>query len=231
MSYPLWKRLGLNQILFDELSKTTEFFQYLASIKTSDDLNFKNLPLTMVYSELGDGKSADTYQFMIDYLVIKGSPDMIFPNVTVRLIDAEKSFFVIGMNIIKYLSIRYRPNIKDQIFEIALEREGYDLYLADQQSGLNNELKVHFQLMDSSEEKIDSIHYDKLSESDIKNLLFIQMTGKLEYNKDVSQWFAEKALPLNDEQLKALLERKYITKTATGYNLTQKGKDFTLQQF
>jgi hypothetical protein len=61
MTYKLWKQLGLNQILFDELSATTEFFKHIKSIKTANDFTFSNLPLTQTTSSIGDGGNRPTY--------------------------------------------------------------------------------------------------------------------------------------------------------------------------
>jgi hypothetical protein len=93
---------------------------------------------------------------MIDSLELEGSPNMVFRNATVRLIESKKSEFIIGMNIIKYLSTLYNPSIGSQLYTIALEKAGHDLYIHDQQNLVNNKQTVHFKFLQATDLNIKS---------------------------------------------------------------------------
>jgi hypothetical protein len=111
------------------------------------EMTFSKLPFPPLpekyWTEVGNGAKVATYEFRIDKLT-KGvsdsnSDELVFDNITVRLIDSPKSEFVVGMNVLRYIKVAFRPTSIQSICQLTLDENGKSLMEKHRVSkGVNN---------------------------------------------------------------------------------------------
>jgi hypothetical protein len=112
MSYPMWLRMGLNDICWNDNSSLLKSMGILSSA----DMDFDRLPFTAKRTILGNNTVVKAYEFKLDKLIL-GQKSMKFPycieldDITVRLINAYEVSFVVGCNVLKHLKICYNPTL------------------------------------------------------------------------------------------------------------------------
>ena len=143
MTYPLWRSLGFAKIYFDE-------FKHLLSsrnIKSEDELSFRNLHMrkAKIDSKLGNGLEVPAYLFCLDKLILGENSNAELSGITVRLIDAEEDeIFVVGLNVLRYLSVHYEPSKNESIFEFSLKDTGIELLERDRKEKQQNNMASTF---------------------------------------------------------------------------------------
>jgi hypothetical protein len=147
MTYGLWLDMGLDEVCFNELRDTTEFFQH-TSFRSPKDMTFEKLPLAEKVSELGNNFKVKVYEFRLDRLNIgipqNNSDYIMFENITVRLIDSPQQEFIVGWNVLKYLDIDYKPSINQSVCKLTLTEAGKALLHADRQNKRYNYMNNRF---------------------------------------------------------------------------------------
>jgi hypothetical protein len=150
MTYPLWCMLGLDKVCFEERKDLCE----LLKIQSADDMTFEKLPLVHAPSPscLADGSEKSTYLFRLDKLVIEDKSDnaIVLKNITVRLIDSETAKFIVGMNVLRYLDISYRPTQRESICFLSQSKDGADLMEHHRKTGISNTMNSTFMYIEEN---------------------------------------------------------------------------------
>lgn len=144
ITYGLWKRWGFNSLLFD----SNPSLMNTAGIYSADDIAFDKLPIIKKTSTLGDDKEVDVYEFRLDELMF-GMPSasiqtVPFNKITVRIIGSDEPGFIVGWNVLKYLTINYKPSVSSSKCQLTLEQDGIDFMQHDRQNNISNYLQDRF---------------------------------------------------------------------------------------
>jgi len=127
MSFPLWCGLGFNNICFDQ--NKAEFVKI--GINSPDDMIFESMPLKSFDTILGNGLKTKTYEFRVDELMIGDTSGLSKPitltNITIRVMDSPDYEFIIGLNVLRYLTIKYQPSALKSICNLTLDSNGKKL--------------------------------------------------------------------------------------------------------
>jgi len=141
MTFPLWCDLGLNKICFEKQKRLLA----LMGVNSLEEMTFSKLPLrkSKLMTKLGNGFEVPAYEFRLDKLVLGSKIEL--PNITVRLIDSKNDdTFVIGLNVLRYLSINYKPFVGQSIFQFAFEESGRELLEHDRVQKRQNNMPTTF---------------------------------------------------------------------------------------
>jgi len=138
MSFPLWCNLGFSTVCFN--NNKALFLK--SGITSPDMITFSSLPLKPFYTILGNGVKVKTYEFRADELVLGNSSIVSKPimlnNITIRIMDSPDYELIIGMNVLRYLTVKYQPSISQSICHLMLDNNGKRLLDDDRISGINN---------------------------------------------------------------------------------------------
>ena len=141
ISFPLWCFIGLNKVCFNEKKESLN----LMGVHSPDDMTFDKLPFPPAANktELGNGLKIDTYEFRLDELILgtqaSGADNrIVLNNITVRIIDSPKYEFIVGLNVLRYLTINYQPSETQSICQITFEDNGRRLLEKHRAKGINN---------------------------------------------------------------------------------------------
>jgi len=136
MSFPLWCGLGFNNICFNH--NKDEFLKI--GINSPDEMIFDKMPLKSFNTILGNGVKTKTYEFRADELIlgdasVPGKP-VILTNITIRIMDSPDYEFIIGLNVLRYLSIKYQPSALKSFCQLSIDSNGMKL-LDNDRTNLN----------------------------------------------------------------------------------------------
>ena len=128
ITYPMWQAMRLGEKFIEENANLCR----LIKIINPKDFEFENLPLRKLppgeCTSLGNGTVVTTYQIRIDKIIINNSNNPVeINNITARMIDGDKSHFIIGENVIKYLDITSKPVNGKFTLSIDFTKEGKSL--------------------------------------------------------------------------------------------------------
>jgi hypothetical protein len=137
ITFPLFCDLECNQILYDK--RRTLAASY--GVNSVDKLEFGKLKYLLKEREIevGDGRKVDVYGVRLDELII-GDPDDMdngaipLHNITAWIIDGHESKFIIGMNVLRHLTIQYVPAPCTSVCELTLS--GYGGYLLSKDNSM-----------------------------------------------------------------------------------------------
>jgi len=145
ISFPLWCNLGFHELCFSEkrdLLRKIGIFE-------PDGITFNTLPLKAHTTRLGNGVTTDTYEFRASELclgdsdILEGksflSKPVTLKNITIRIIDSPEYELIIGLNVLRYMTIRYKPSIEKSICHLLLDNNGRQLLENDRTTrNINN---------------------------------------------------------------------------------------------
>ena len=124
MSFPLWCGLGFSLVCFRELK--TEFGKI--GVSSPDKMTFDTLPLKQFETILGNGIKTKTYEFRVDELILGdtsiSSRPVKLANITIRIMDSPDYEFIIGLNVLRYLTIKYQPSASKSICHLIFDNNG-----------------------------------------------------------------------------------------------------------
>ncbi|MCL2168922.1 MAG: retroviral-like aspartic protease family protein [Defluviitaleaceae bacterium] len=138
MSFSLWKNFGFDEILQKHIDDSPFGAMFKDKI---ENLPFEDLLLQSAYSEVGDGRKVQAYTFKLDSLKMGA---INFEDVVVKLINTGEPTakgkptkhgrmeFIVGWNILKYLSVQHRIKQGGDIGCVfTLDPEHYKFYQDD----------------------------------------------------------------------------------------------------
>ena len=65
-------------------------------------------------------------------------------HITVRLINRKDLDFIVGWNVMKYLTPTYHPSTTSQLYQLELEEAGHQLFLKDRANNISNHMQSMF---------------------------------------------------------------------------------------
>jgi hypothetical protein len=144
ITYPAWRNMGMNEVCFND----NPTLMKQMGIYSPDDLTFDNMPLTRHTTELGNGMEINAYEARLDQIYLGkerlGLPPITIENITIRIIDSDKRAFIVGWNILKYLSVNYNPSLHESQYQLMLTKEGRKKFQYDRENNISNYLKHRF---------------------------------------------------------------------------------------
>jgi len=148
MSFGLWKLLELDALCFNDNPQLMSQM----GIKSKEDLVFEKLPLRLEASTLGDRTKAAAYLTKIDQLTLgeikAGSNPIRLNDITVKVINSDKLYFIVGVNVLRYTSVSYSPSPERARMRISLEQAGLDWFEQDRKNGLANSMTSMFNYLE-----------------------------------------------------------------------------------
>ena len=145
MTYGLWRWMKLHEACWNGNPSLCK----LMGFASANDMIFDTLPLNTTYSILGDGSPVKVYEFRLDKLEL-GKPTLgfnhsiILDNITVRLINRKDLDFIVGWNVLKYLTPTYHPSTTSLLYQLELEEAGHQLFLQDRARKVSNHMQSMF---------------------------------------------------------------------------------------
>ncbi|MCL2017132.1 MAG: hypothetical protein FWG68_12890 [Defluviitaleaceae bacterium] len=148
MTYPLWKTMGLDELLFEENPPLMK----LLGLKSPADFTFETLPMMEKATILGDNTKIRAYEVCLDYLTLGvrslSSQPIRLEKITVRLMDSPKLKFIVGENVLKYLKTNYNPDINNAIYNFELTPNGKHWLETDRQNKISNFMTSRFNYLE-----------------------------------------------------------------------------------
>jgi hypothetical protein len=126
MPFNMWKRLGFADYLLK--NKSDLFSKIGIKLPTTEQLAFDMVPCEFGYSSLGDGRQVSTFSFKLDFLEFKS---IKYPDVTVKVFDANSHYFIIGNNVLMSSIFSWTPDIAENTegqFYLQFDTAHFSLY-------------------------------------------------------------------------------------------------------
>jgi hypothetical protein len=97
-------------------------------VSSPEEMTFDSLPLQPKTTALGDYKEVTVYEFKLDEMILGersiGYPAITLNDITVKIINSNEYSFIIGWNVLRYLSVEYAPSAADSSYRLMLDDKG-----------------------------------------------------------------------------------------------------------
>jgi hypothetical protein len=183
-----------------------------------EKITFDSLPLQPKATILGNYKEVTVYEFKLDELTLGersiGYPAITLNDISVKIINSDECSFIIGWNVLRYLSVDYAPSEADSCYRLILDDKGKRLLEEHRNKGVNGRQNT-FDYIEPSE-ATKSV----LSESDSMILRYVFVSGIVV--ADSTGFHIHPNVAITSEKLDSLVERGYLTSAGDSYAITEK---------